>query len=167
MRMGTRDKAVVQRVSLPSSRTETWRKLPGSPARLCARFLARVSWCPGCVGGPGLWPCCVVCLVSSSGSVSFLFLERGHDPGHRPKDRSSGRYPQVRTIYLDVGPAIGYLFIHFPYRFFLRLFLCTPSSRFRPTGRGLWKSLHVQSGLSVGVAPLYVSIVLPLKRGPR
>ena len=88
------------------------------------------------------------CLVSSSGSVSFPFLKRGHDPGHRPKDRSLGRYPQVRTIYLDVGPAIGYLFIHFPYRFFLRLFLRTPSSRFRPTGRGLWKSLHVQSGLS-------------------
>ena len=46
MRTGTNDKAVVQPVSLPSSRTETWGKLLGSPARLCARFLARVSWCP-------------------------------------------------------------------------------------------------------------------------
>ena len=99
MRTGTRDKAVVQPVSLPSSRTETWGKLLGSPARLCARFLARVSWCPGCVGGPWplaffsgsvcgsgpvvcSWPCCVV-WFRPSGSVS----KRGDDPGHRPKDR--------------------------------------------------------------------------------
>ena len=54
-------------------------------------------------------------------------------------------------VYLDVGPAIGYLFLLIPYRFFLRLFLRTPSSRFRPTGRRQWKSLHVQSGLSVEV----------------
>ena len=40
----------------PSSRNEKWGKLPGSPARLCARFLALVSWCPVCVGGLGLWP---------------------------------------------------------------------------------------------------------------
>ena len=51
-----KNRAAVPPVSLPSSRTETWGKLPGSPARLCARFLARVSWCPVCVGGPGLWP---------------------------------------------------------------------------------------------------------------
>ena len=78
----------------PEVEPETWRKLPGSPACLCARFLALVSWCPGCVGAPGLWPsvpilfvCLVVLallcrLVSSSGSVS----KRGDDPGHQPKD---------------------------------------------------------------------------------
>ena len=68
MRTGTRDKAVVQPVSLPSSRTETWGKLPGSLARPCARFRALVSWCPGCVGGLGLWPSVPVlsvCPVSS------------------------------------------------------------------------------------------------------
>ena len=81
MRTGTRDKAVVQPVSLPSSRTETWGKLLGSPVRLCARFLALVSWCPGCVGGPCLWPSvpvlsvcsvasCALGLVASSGFVS-------------------------------------------------------------------------------------------------
>ena len=98
MRTGTRDETVVQPVSLPSSRTKTWGKLPGSPARLCARFLARVSWCPGCVRGPAsglLFQFCVCflsrlvllallcCLVSSSGSVS----KRGNDLGHRPKER--------------------------------------------------------------------------------
>ena len=108
MRTRTRDKAVVQPVSLPSSRTETWGKLPGSPARLCARFLALVSWCPGCVGGPGLWPSvpvlsvcpvssCAPGLVASSGFVSgtssFFFLKWGFCPGNRPKDRFFDRYP--------------------------------------------------------------------------
>ena len=60
------------------------------------------------------------CLVLSFRSVSFRFLKSGHDPGHRPKDRSSGRYPQVRTIYLDVGPAIGYLLL-LQYRYPSRL----------------------------------------------
>ena len=88
-----------RRVVTVSSRNEMWGKLPGSPARLCARFLALVSWCPVCVGGLGLWPsvpvlCVCVwsrrvllallrCLVSSTGFVS----KRGDDPGHRPKDR--------------------------------------------------------------------------------
>ena len=165
MRMGTRGKAVVQPVSLSSSRSETWGKLSGSQARLCARFLARVSWCPGCVGGPGRWPSFpVLCvgLVSSSGSFSFpFFLKRS-----RPRAPTQG--PIFRQVFPStydlLGRGTGYwvFFIHFPYRFFLRLFLRTPSSRFRPTGWGLWKSLHVQSGLSVEVAPLYVSFVLPL-----
>ena len=38
IRTGTRDEAVVRPVSIPSSRTETWGKLPGSRARPCARF---------------------------------------------------------------------------------------------------------------------------------
>ena len=82
----------------PEVEPETWRKLPGSPACLCARFLALVSWCPGCVGllASGLlfrfclcvWSRRVVLallcrLVSSSGSVS----KRGDDPGHQPRDR--------------------------------------------------------------------------------
>ena len=33
------------------------------------------------------------------------------------------------------------------------------SSRCRPTGRGQWKSLHVQSGLSVEIAPFYTVTV--------
>ena len=97
MGTGTRDKAVVQPVSLPSSRTETWRKLPGSPARLCARFLARVPWCPGCVGGPGLWPSvpvlcvglvpsCVPGLVLLSGFVlRVCFKKEATTQGNDPK----------------------------------------------------------------------------------
>ena len=106
------------------------------------------------------------CLVSSSGSVSFPFPKRGHDPGQRPKDRSFGEATAQGPIFRQVSPStydlIGrgtayWVFIHtFSCRFFLRLFLRTPSSRFRPTGRGLWKSLHVQRGLSVEVAPLFV-----------
>ena len=98
MRTGTRDKAVVQPVSLPSSRTETWGKLPGSPACLCARFLVLVSWCPGCVGGPGLWPSvpvlsvcpvssCAPGLVVSSGSVLRVCFKkrlRPRAPTQRP-----------------------------------------------------------------------------------
>ena len=98
MRTGTRDKAVVQPVSLPSSRTKTWGKLPGSPARLCARFLARVFWCPGCVGGPGLRPSvpvlcvglvpsCAPGLVVLSGfvlRVCFKKRQRPRAPTQRP-----------------------------------------------------------------------------------
>ena len=81
---------------------------------------------------------------------------QGADPrtslseGRRPKDRSSGRHPQVRTIYLDVKPAIGKYITTYSFSF-------PPASlsphSLRPTGRGQWKSLHVQSGLSVEVAP--------------
>ena len=92
MRIGTRGKAVVQPVSLPSSRTETWGKLPGSPAFLCARFLALVSWCPGCVGGPGLWPSfpvlcvglvpsCAPGLVVLSGFVLWVCFKKRQRPG--------------------------------------------------------------------------------------
>ena len=115
----------------------------------------KVLGCPGgclsAVCGLGAWCCCPALL---SGLVVWpcrLVLSSG-----RPKDRSSGRYPQVRTIYLDVGPAIGYLPL---LCFFLFLFLCTPSSRIRHTGRGQWKSLHVQSGLSVEVAPFHTVTV--------
>ena len=67
-------------------------KLPGSPARLCARFLARVSWCPGCVGGPGLcllfrfcvWVWSVVC-SSSSGLFLSLFLKEVTTQGTDPR----------------------------------------------------------------------------------
>ena len=97
IRTGTREKAVVPPVSLPSSRTETWGKLPGSPARLCARFLAFVSWCPGCVGGPGLWPSVPVLsvgLVPSSGSgnpalsgfvIRVCFKKEARTQGTDPK----------------------------------------------------------------------------------
>ena len=60
------------------------------------------------LSGLVVWPCR---LLSSSGPVSFSFPQRGHGPGHRPKDRSSGRYPQVRMIYLDVGPAIVFFYL--------------------------------------------------------
>ena len=98
MRTGTNDKAVVQHVCLPSSRTETWGMLPGSPA-VCAPVSWRVS--PGvlavwaALASGLLFRFCVwvwshrvflalfCCLVSSSGSVS----KRGNDPGQRPKDR--------------------------------------------------------------------------------
>ena len=115
-------------------------KVPGCPGGCLSAVCGLGAWCccPALLSGLVVWPCR---LVLSSGPVSFRFLKRGHDPGQRPKDRSSVRYPQVRTIYLDVGPAIGYLLL---LCFFLLLFLCTPSSRFRPTGRGQWKSLHVQ-----------------------
>ena len=57
--------------------------------------LRLVSWCPGCVGAPGLcsasvclsglvvcsWPCCVVWFRLR------VCFKRGYDPGHRPKDR--------------------------------------------------------------------------------
>ena len=121
IRTGTREKAVVPPVSFPSSRTETWGKLPGSPARLCARFLALVSWCPGCVGGPGLWlsvlvlcvglvPSCAPGLVGLSGFVLRVCFKKrrrpraptpktgfsdhgGRNEGRRPEDRSFHRYP--------------------------------------------------------------------------
>ena len=126
-RTGTREKAVVRPVSLPSSRTEMWGKLPGSPARLCARFLALVSWCPRCVGGPGLWPSVLVLflgLVPSCGSgplASSFFVHRvcfkkeattqGTDPKNRvfrPTDHvqsglsvvvgNEGRRPEDRSF---------------------------------------------------------------------
>ena len=92
MRTGTRDEAEVQPVSLSSNRTKTWRKLAGSPARLCARFLARVSWCPGCVGYPGLWPSfpvlcvglvpsCAPGLVVLSGFVLRVCFRKRQRPG--------------------------------------------------------------------------------------
>ena len=98
MRTGTRDNAVVQPVSHSSSRTETWGKLPGSPARLCARFLALVSCCPGCVGCFGFWPSvpvlsvcpvssCAPGLVASSGFVygtCFKKRRRPRAPTKRP-----------------------------------------------------------------------------------
>ena len=127
MRTGTRDKAVVQPVSLSSSRTKTWGNLPGSPARLCARFLARDSWCPGCVGGPGLWPSfpvlfvglvpsCGSCPSASSGFVLRVCFKkeamtRGTDPKtgffltDRPREeralrggRSEERRPEDRSF---------------------------------------------------------------------
>ena len=51
------------------------------------------AWCccpVGLLSGLAVWPCR---LVSSSGPVSSLFLKRGDDSGHRPKDRSFERYP--------------------------------------------------------------------------
>ena len=86
-----------RRVVTVSSRNEKWGKLPGSPARLCARFLALVSWCPvwAALAFGLLFRFCVWvwsrrvllallrCLVSSTGFVS----KRGDDPGHRLKDR--------------------------------------------------------------------------------
>ena len=50
------------------------------------------AWCrcPVFLSGLVVWPCR---LVSSSGPVFSFFLKRGDDPGHRPKDRSSVRYP--------------------------------------------------------------------------
>ena len=89
MRAGTRVKAAVQPVSVPSSRTETWGKLPGSPARLCSRYLVLVSWSPACVGGPGFWPSvpvlsvcrvasCAPGLVASSGFVSWSTWNSEH-----------------------------------------------------------------------------------------
>ena len=100
MRTGTRVKAAVQPVSLPSSRTETWGKLPGSLARLCARFLALVSWSSCLCGRPwplafysgsvclsGLvvcsWPCCVVWIRSPGLFLSVSLKEvttQGTDP---------------------------------------------------------------------------------------
>ena len=91
IRTGTREKAVVRPVSLPSSQTETWGKLPGSSARLCARFLALVSWCPGCVGGPCLWPSvpvlcvglvpsCAPGLVALSGFVLRVCFKKRRRP---------------------------------------------------------------------------------------
>ena len=129
MRIGTRGKAVVQPVSLPQVEPKrgesylvrrlvcapvSWRVSPGVLAVWAALASGLLFRFCVCVWSRRVLLALLRCLVSSSGSVSFPFLKRGHDPGHRPKDRSSGRYPQVRTIYLDVGPAIGYLFIHFP-----------------------------------------------------
>ena len=53
------------------------------------------------------------CLASSSGSVSFRFLKRGYDPGHRPKG------PIFRLVspstYDLLGRGTGYwVFILFP-----------------------------------------------------
>ena len=124
IRTGTREKAVVRPVSFSSSRNETWGKLPGSPARLCARFLALVSWCPGCVGGLGMWPSvpvlcvglvpsCAPGLVALSGFVHRVCFKKevttqGTDPktgfsdhggrnkGPRPEDRSFNRYTLLR-----------------------------------------------------------------------
>ena len=125
MRTWTRDKALVQPVSLPSSRTETWGKLPGSPARPCARFWALVSWCPGCVGGLGLWPSvpvlsvcpvssCAPGLVALSGFVLRVCFFPFSSKRSRPRAPTQGpifrQVSPVRTIYLDVGPAIGYFY---------------------------------------------------------
>ena len=119
-RTGTREKAVVRPVSLPSSRTETWGKLPGSPARLCARFLALVSWCPGCVGGPGVWPSgpvlcvgrvpsCAPGLVALSGFVLRVCFKKRRRP-RAPKGRvfrpwwSGMRGNDPRTVPLTGTP---------------------------------------------------------------
>ena len=116
-------------------------------------FCCLRSWCLVLLSGP---PVGSGRLALSSGFVFracfFPFSKK------RPRPRAPTQGPifrqvsQVRTIYLDVGLAIGYLLL---LCFFLLLFLCTPSSRFRPTGRVQCKSLYVQSGLSVEVAPFY------------
>ena len=85
---------------------------------------------------------------------------QGADPrtslseGRRPKDRSSGRHPQVRTIYLDVKPAIGKYITTYSFSFLLRLFLRTPfdpqagaSGRASTSRAGSpWRSLLPLSG---------------------
>ena len=70
IRAGTAEKAVIRPVSLPLSRTETWGKLPGSPACLCARFPGACFLVPR-MRGLGLWhsvPVLFVGLVPSCGS---------------------------------------------------------------------------------------------------
>ena len=156
MRTGTREKAVVRPVSLFSSRTETWRKLPGSLARLCARFL--VSWVCGrpwplafwsgsvCGSGPVVcsWFCCAVwfrppglfqkeATTQGTQRPGFPTMVVGNE-GRRLEDRSFDRYPllrmgSIRLVRYDSGIGRGVLGT------FARLF--------KPTGGGRWKNLLV------------------------
>ena len=111
----------------------------------CCRSLGPLL-CP-LVGGPGAW---CRCLVLLSGLVVWaffwscsrdlflpLFLKRGFDPGHRPKNRvSTGTLLLQRcllTIYLAVGfPVSADPFLSFSL-FFLRL-LRQMQSHFRRRG---------------------------------
>ena len=142
------------------------RPLPG--ACLLVSWLCGQPWpmafCSGSVCLSSLvvcsWPCCVV-WFRPPGLFLSMFLKEVTTQGNDPRTHLQAGIPSTCDS-LGRGTGCWVFVTFFPYRFFLQLFHCTPSSRFRLTGRGQWKSLHVQSGLSVGVAPLYVSLVLPL-----
>ena len=163
MGIGTRGKAVVQPVSLPSSRNQ-------KRGEGCL-VLRLVSWCPGCVGAPGLWSSVpvlflgLVPLCRSGPPWSSFFVpgcvskkrQRPRAPTQRPgfpTDRpraeralGGGRERGATTrgpifwrvlsmIYLAVGFAVGTYFGLYRVLFFLRLFFFRSSVQTHRRGAG-------------------------------
>ena len=155
----THEEATIPAVSRPSSRTELVSrssnagKVPWLPGLSASGVWAPVPWCWAC---GRLWRLVLLSgsvggscrLAPSSGALSpeprvsfFFFVATSHvqsglsvvvgffKEGRQPKNRSLGRCLPKRTIYLDLGPAIGSSYPHVPYRLLPRLFLCSPSFR--------------------------------------